>query len=629
MKISFLLLNAVIVTLILVGCNNKSKSMHPVLVQADLMLESEPELVYSMLDTIILPESYPVGEFAHWCLLYSRAMDKCFKTHETDSLIKIAVSYYRKENDSMRLTESLYTFGRIRKELGDVKGAAVAFLESLDIARRLRYSMLTYKTSSQLGTIYLYEYMYDQADTLFHIAVDAASEMGHNSYMSYAQSYLARLYAAQHKFSEAIESYLKAIDLAEISSPSRQLAVHELIGVYVLDGDYQSAYKYLDSCSSRIGCVDKTNSTKVFLSLGTLYGKLGDYKKAAHYFNLASHSDNLYTRRSAYLNLYRQNKRDRNYSDAINNNEQYWICSDSILKLENRKEMIGINARYNHKKLQVEKQEAVIMAEKRKVHIYLSLMCMFAVSAGLLFFLLRQKRKLLNIRIRLDSLSRILDNNRVIIAENNTELRYLHQMVEQKTIEFDRIKDEKLELEKTNSQNVDLLDKLSVELASKQDEIDCLQNKSTEFSNQNTLISIANEKLRRRIQDQLIELQKRGESITAYQKLLERKEAYPNILLRLKKTKQIQETEFDELFAMVDALHKNFTVRMVERHPGLTEKDLRLCCLIKLGYETLDLKDILNLEEDSLYKSKKRLRQRLDKNRKWNKGELEKYLSSF
>ncbi len=291
--------------------------------------------------------------------------------------------------------------------------------------------------------------------------------------------------------------------------------------------------------------------------------------------------------------------------------------------------MIGINARYNHKKLQVEKQEAVIMAEKRKVHIYLSLMCMFAVSAGLLFFLLRQKRKLLNIRIRLDSLSRILDNNRVIIAENNTELRYLHQMVEQKTIEFDRIKDEKLGLEKTNSQNVDLLDKLSVELASKQDEIDCLQNKSTEFSNQNTLISIANEKLRRRIQDQLIELQKRGESITAYQKLLERKEAYPNILLRLKKTKQIQETEFDELFAMVDALHKNFTVRMVERHPGLTEKDLRLCCLIKLGYETLDLKDILKLEEDSLYKSKKRLRQRLDKNRKWNKGDLEAYIASF
>lgn len=58
MKISFLPLR-VVHTHILVGCNNKFKSMHSVLVQADLVLESDPELVYSMLDSIILPESSP------------------------------------------------------------------------------------------------------------------------------------------------------------------------------------------------------------------------------------------------------------------------------------------------------------------------------------------------------------------------------------------------------------------------------------------------------------------------------------------------------------------------------------------------------------------------------------------
>ena len=62
-------------TLISVGCANKSKSMHQVLVKADSVLESDPESVYSMLDSIILPESYPEEEFAYWCLLYSRALD--------------------------------------------------------------------------------------------------------------------------------------------------------------------------------------------------------------------------------------------------------------------------------------------------------------------------------------------------------------------------------------------------------------------------------------------------------------------------------------------------------------------------------------------------------------------------
>ncbi len=616
-------------TLISVGCGNKSKSMHQVLVKADSVLESDPESVYSMLDSIILPESYPEEEFAYWCLLYSRVLDKCFKTHETDSLIKIAVNYYRKENDSIRLTEALYTFGRIRKELGDVKGAVTAFLESLDISKHLEYDLLTYKTSSQLGTVYLYEYMYDQADTLFHIAYDAAYKTGEKTYLSYAQSYLARLYAAQHKFSDAVESYLKAISLADPSSAVRQLAIHELVGVYVLSNDYKSAYTYLDSCSNSIGCLNRGDSTKVFLSLGTMYNKLGDGKKASFYLNLASLSDNLYTRRSAYLNLYRLCKKENKYSDAIKYNEQYWICSDSILKWENQKEVLGIKSRYNHKKLQVEKQETTIIAEKRKVQIYLSLMCLFAVSAGFLFFLLRQNRKLLRIKNRLDGLNRILDNNRMIINNNDRELAILQQMLEQKNAEFDCINHERQELEKTNSRNLELLEDLSFKLLSKQNDIDSLQKRSTEFSNQNALISVANEKLKKRIQDQLIELQRRGESITIYQKLLERKEAYPNILLRLKKTKQIQGNEWDELFAMIDALHKNFTVRIFERHPGLTEKDLRLCCLIKLGYETLDLENILNIEEDSLYKSKKRLRQRLDKNRKWNKGDLEAYILSF
>lgn len=74
MKILFTLLS-VVATLIFAGCNNKHKSIHSVLERSDLMLESDPELVYSMLDSIILPESYPEGEFARWCLLYGRTTD--------------------------------------------------------------------------------------------------------------------------------------------------------------------------------------------------------------------------------------------------------------------------------------------------------------------------------------------------------------------------------------------------------------------------------------------------------------------------------------------------------------------------------------------------------------------------
>lgn len=603
--------------------------MYSVLERADMEIESNPALAYSLLDSILLPESYPVEEFAHWCLLYSRAADKCFKTHDSDSLISIAVDYYRKGKDSVRLAESLYTFGRIRKELGNVDGAAMAFLEAFDIAKKSCNDLMTYRASSQLGNIYLYQFMYDRADCLLHEALEAAYRLGNKLYISYTLSYQARLYSSQHKYTQAIETYRKASDIAGDDNMAKRLAINELIGVYALVGDYNAAYKYLDNFADNMNCSNSMDSTKVFLSLGTLYDKLGNEEMAGHYLKLASRSDNLYTQSAANLNLYRLCIRLKNFQEAIRYNERYWICSDSITKLENNKALMMINAKYNNKRIQAEKQEAVIMAEERKSQVYLSLLCLFAISSGSLCYLLYQKHKLFDIRTRFDGLNRILDNNRLIIAENNTELKRLQQQTEHKSFELDNLTREKQKLEILNSHNTELLDELSLQLSSKQEEIDSLKMESKEFLKQNNLIATANDKLKRRIQDQLVELQKRGNSIIDYERLFERRVVCPNILLRLKQTKQIQDCEWDEFFAMVDALHNNFTVRLLDTHPGLTDKDLRLCCLIKLGYETLDLECILNLEEDSLYKSKKRLRNRLDKNKKWSKGELEVYIAEF
>lgn len=55
MKITFLLLNAVVITLILVGCNNKSKSMHPVLVHVVMPTEQSfmgkrTSIIYSCIE---------------------------------------------------------------------------------------------------------------------------------------------------------------------------------------------------------------------------------------------------------------------------------------------------------------------------------------------------------------------------------------------------------------------------------------------------------------------------------------------------------------------------------------------------------------------------------------------------
>ena len=107
------------------------------------------------------------------------------------------------------------------------------------------------------------------------------------------------------------------------------------------------------------------------------------------------------------------------------------------------------------------------------------------------------------------------------------------------------------------------------------------------------------------------------------------KENIPDILTRIKKTARIEESEWPELIAHIDALHCQFSARLKKAYPELTDADIRLCCLIKLGYERKDQIALLALNEDSFDKRKQRIRKRIGKDKKWEKGELDSFIRSF
>ena len=135
--------------------------------------------------------------------------------------------------------------------------------------------------------------------------------------------------------------------------------------------------------------------------------------------------------------------------------------------------------------------------------------------------------------------------------------------------------------------------------------------------------------LKQRQSELLIRLNHRNDQIQQYEKIMERKENIPDILTRIKKTARIEESEWPELIAHIDALHCQFSARLKKAYPELTDADIRLCCLIKLGYERKDQIALLALNEDSFDKRKQRLRKRIGKDKKWEKGELDSFIRSF
>jgi len=89
---------------------------------------------------------------------------------------------------------------------------------------------------------------------------------------------------------------------------------------------------------------------------------------------------------------------------------------------------------------------------------------------------------------------------------------------------------------------------------------------------------------------------------------------------------QQQYTFCNELLTYVDMEFNNFTVRLKERHPALSDRDIFFSCLILSGFETGMIATILSVQAESINKQRYRLRIKL---KLLNSDKLYDYLLHF
>jgi AraC family transcriptional regulator, chitin signaling transcriptional activator len=76
----------------------------------------------------------------------------------------------------------------------------------------------------------------------------------------------------------------------------------------------------------------------------------------------------------------------------------------------------------------------------------------------------------------------------------------------------------------------------------------------------------------------------------------------------------------------MDALHQEFFRKLKEYFPGLSSNDLRLCAYLKIGLNSKEIADILNIQPSSSYISRSRLRKKLNLR---TEEDLYDFLNSF
>ena len=571
---------------LLTGCY---PSMKPQLEEAEALLTENPDSAYRLLQTIERPERHSKAEYATWCLLTTQAADKSFREHTSDSLIQVAVRYFSKQHDPDRLATALYTQGRVEKELGENEEAAQSFVKALDVAKGGEDYELQFLASSQLGSIYAYSKLIDKARIAYEQALHFAELAQDSSSISYAHVYLGRIYGLQNDWNEAVHAYQKAITIASQaqSIPALQLGLNELATVYCRTQSYQNAFDCIQRLQDLADKSIATNQAITYLNIGDLYRLMSYYDLAIPYLEKALNTKNLYTKRSTYQCFYYLYTEQQNYKKAIEYNNLYWVCNDSIQEIEKQKEIIAVEKKYNNEKLLNEKQQLELKQNK-----ILLIGCGIFLFIIIVFLLTYADKKRIIARL-FEELNNVQCQ---IVEKERTIANYQQEMtvLSQKQSNFNDWQQTK--------------NNMDVEIKQLHQQIKALKQRQSEI---------------------LIRLNHRNDQIQQYEKIIKRKENIPDILTRIKKTNRIEEIEWPELIAHIDALHCQFSARLKKAYPELTDTDIRLCSLIKLGYDRKEQIELLALNEDSFYKRKQRLRKRIDKNKKWGKGELESFIRSF
>jgi len=74
---------------------------------------------------------------------------------------------------------------------------------------------------------------------------------------------------------------------------------------------------------------------------------------------------------------------------------------------------------------------------------------------------------------------------------------------------------------------------------------------------------------------------------------------------------QLTDTDWKEIRLMLDSTYPDFTQKLRDNFPTLTEKDINFCCLVKINLNLQSLSDIYCISGNSVSRRKLRLKEKL------------------
>ena len=430
---NILFILTILLLLACTACYRSTRHVTEHLSQAEELIWTAPDSALHLLESISASRHLTGKEQADYALLLSLAQYRCYIPVSSDSLINLAIEYYKDKNDADKKGAAFYVKGCILEEYcKDIPNALLAYKEAETCIPDMDDKQYVARIYSSLGYVNKKSFHFEPAKEYYQKALQA--NIDGKDTVAYASNLLnlSTLYYTLHQADSANRCINTLIDIADsLNDLDLQVKIYNNIANRkIFEKNYAEAEKYLIHA---IRLSSPHFPDKLSLGLANLYAYTGQKEKADSLFTHLLSCPDLLVRSNIYLDLL-------NYFLASHPQEHsylnhYIALTDSIYK-ENRAEEVGkIQQKYDNEVLARTNDQ--LYFKWILTSVVGSLICIIAVT-----FLQKKWRKANALQKQIEELE---ERKKVLTSSSQENERYVIQISELES-QINDLKNEKRRL---------------------------------------------------------------------------------------------------------------------------------------------------------------------------------------
>ena len=324
------------------------------------------------------------------------------------AIYKKAVAVYQAHPVGHKIGTIYGNIGAAYNRLNQPNEALKYFLKQAEFVEQHNDPLQKSKVNYNIGYTYMQMEQFKKGEKYFLKALQDSAKIDVKDYVYVNYHALGMLYSRWNKLDKALEANQKALKYFDATQNKMyQFDLHNNnAAIYLKKGnknkalqEAEQAYQIAKQVGFKLG-MDAAQATKA-----DIYVNFRDYKQAEKILNRLKKDSSITHHEillSLYNSLYKVDKHNKNYKEALFYHEKLKHLNDSILKAQRDSKVAEVETRYQTEKkekenlkLKAEKaQQELLLAKESKQNTYLSAGILIAITGlGIFAFYYRRNKR--------------------------------------------------------------------------------------------------------------------------------------------------------------------------------------------------------------------------------------------